>query len=83
AGQSVYAIGSVTELGSWSPNNAIKLEVAGYPSWSKAIQITEGQSVSWKCLKRNESDPSQGIEWQSGSDNSFNADANKTTTGAF
>ncbi|MBL4672955.1 MAG: alpha amylase C-terminal domain-containing protein [Arenicella sp.] len=83
AGQSVYAIGSVAELGSWSPSNAIKLDVAGYPSWSKTIQLAEGQSVSWKCLKRNESNPSQGVEWQSGDNNTFNADSNKTTIGAF
>ncbi len=82
-GQSVYAVGSVAELGAWSPSNAIKLDVAGFPTWSKTIQVATGQSVSWKCLKRNESNPSQDIEWQSGGNNTFNADANKTTTGAF
>jgi len=82
-GQSVYAIGSISELGSWDAANAVKLDVTGYPTWSKTIQLPQGQSVNWKCLKRNENNPNQGLEWESGSNTSFSTSNDQTTSGSF
>lgn len=82
-GQSVYAVGSLNELGAWSGAQAVKLDSSSYPIWEKTIAIPKNESVQWKCLKRNENNASQGVQWQSGGNTVFNADANKTTSGSF
>jgi alpha-amylase len=82
-GQSVYAVGNISELGSWSPANAIKLDPTTYPTWSKSIELDTNQSVEWKCVKRSESNPTQNVQWQGGANNSFVSDADKQSNGSF
>ncbi len=84
SGQSVYAVGSISELGSWSAANAVKLDPTGYPTWTGDIQIPEDTSVEWKCLKRDENNSAAGVEWQGGDNNVFNSGSTgANTTGAF
>ena len=82
-GQSVYAVGSASQLGSWAPAQAVKLDPAAYPTWQATIQVPSGESLEWKCLKRSESDSSALIEWQSGGNNTVNTSAQTQTSGSF
>ncbi|EGA65225.1 alpha-amylase family glycosyl hydrolase [Vibrio brasiliensis] len=82
-GQSVYAVGSASQLGSWAPAQAVKLDPAAYPTWQATIQVPSGESLEWKCLKRSESDSSALIEWQSGGNNTVNTSTQTQTSGSF
>jgi cyclomaltodextrin glucanotransferase len=82
-GQSVYAVGSASQLGSWAPAQAVKLDPTAYPTWQATIQVPSGESLEWKCLKRSESDSSALIEWQSGGNNTVNTSTQTQTSGSF
>ncbi|MFA0521081.1 carbohydrate-binding module family 20 domain-containing protein, partial [Vibrio sp. 10N.222.55.E8] len=82
-GQSVYAVGSASQLGNWAPAQAVKLDPVAYPTWQATIQVPSGESLEWKCLKRSENDSSALIEWQSGDNNTVNTSTQTQTSGAF
>lgn len=82
-GQSVYAVGNISQLGIWSPNDALKLEATNYPTWSTSLEVTKDSRFEWKCLKRDESNPLEGVEWQGGNNQVVVANSEKTSTGNF
>ncbi len=82
-GQSVYAVGNISQLGNWDPANAVKLSSTQYPTWNASISIPAAMDVEWKCLKRNETDPSSQVEWQSGANNLLDSSTSSETTGSF
>lgn len=82
-GQSVYIVGSTARLGSWSVANAVKLNPTAYPTWNADVLVEPNTSIQWKCLKREELNPSQGVVWQSGSNNSFNSTSTSSVTAQF
>lgn len=82
-GQSVYAIGNVTELGSWNLAGAVLLSSASYPSWRKTIPIKIGQNVAWKCVKRSETNPTANVVYEPGFNNIFTSNVPTTVFGIF
>ncbi len=83
-GQSVYAVGGHNILGNWVPEFAYKLDATNYPTWNKVINLPVNTNIEWKCLKRDENNFNQGIEWQNGSNNSFNTGtSNNNPWGSF
>ncbi|WP_261817597.1 alpha-amylase family glycosyl hydrolase [Vibrio gallicus] len=82
-GQSVYAVGSTSQLGSWAPAQAVKLDPTAYPTWQAIIPVPSGESLEWKCLKRSESNSNALIEWQSGGNNTVNTKTQIQTSGSF
>lgn len=84
-GQSVYVVGNQPALGNWAPAAAIKLNPTAYPSWSGTIELPANSSIEWKCIKREEASPGQGIVWQGGGNNAFATPASGSAaqTGAF
>ena len=46
-GQSVYVVGSISQLGSWDPSGAVKLAPTIYPAWTGTVSIPPGD-VEWK-----------------------------------
>lgn len=75
-GQSVYVVGSSSEIGNWDPANAILLSSENYPTWSADISLAPTTNTDWKCIKKSGSN----IEWQNGSNNSFTSPTSGTTT---
>jgi len=65
-GQSVYAIGSHSALGTWAPASAVKLNPTSYPTWTGSVSLPANTAIEWKCLKREESNPANGVQWQPG-----------------
>lgn len=82
-GQSVYVVGNTDALGNWNPANAVKLDAGDYPTWSKALTVEADANIEWKCIKRDENDPTQGIQWEGGSNNLLDAIEDTQTWGAF
>ena len=84
-GQSVYAVGNIEALGNWTAANAIKLAPTNYPTWTGVITVPASTPVQWKCIKRNETNPSTGLVWQGGANNALTTPATGTAaaTGSF
>ncbi|MBN2037411.1 MAG: DUF5110 domain-containing protein [Chitinispirillaceae bacterium] len=72
-GISVYVVGSVPELGSWDPSEAIKLEPDGpYPAWTGTVTSLPPETrIEWKCIKRHESGDKKIVAWEPGANNVF------------
>jgi alpha-glucosidase len=88
AGQSVYAVGSVPQLGEWSPVSAVKLTATSYPTWTGTISgLPPNTSVEWKCIKRQEANyPATADQWQAGANSVFTTPASGSggsTSGGF
>lgn len=81
-GQRVYAVGSVAQLGNWMPADAVKLAPTQYPTWSATIRVPATQSIEWKCLKRNETNPALNVVWQSGANNQLHS-SSSASQGSF
>ncbi|MGL0945547.1 alpha-amylase family glycosyl hydrolase [Vibrio vulnificus] len=81
-GQSVYAVGSVAQIGNWAASGAVKLDPAQYPTWSATISVPAAQNIEWKCLKRDETNPALNVVWQSGANNQLSS-SSSATQGAF
>src|SRR5690554_4591911 len=82
-GRSVYVVGNNTALGNRSAVNAVRLDPISYPTWTGTIQLPANTAIEWKCLKREESNPAAGVEWEAGGNNSVNTGNGANTTGGF
>ncbi|KAF8528372.1 glycoside hydrolase [Hysterangium stoloniferum] len=73
-GDSIYVIGSIQQLGNWSPNGAIPLSSADYPVWKATVGLPADASFQYKYIRKTsagdivwESDPNRdGIVASSG-----------------
>ena len=70
-GQSVYVLGSTLALGTWTLENAIKLDPTAYPTWTGQVALPADTNFEWKCVKREEKNPRAGVGWQPGPNNSL------------
>lgn len=82
-GQSVYVIGNVPALGNWAPAQAVLLQSDNYPTWSASVTVPNDTAIEWKCLKRDEDDVNAGLQWQGGSNNSFNSGETSAVSASF
>lgn len=82
-GQSVYISGSTAKLGSWNAGGAVKLNPSFYPKWTGDVIVESNSTIQWKCLKRNEVNPSLNVVWQSGANNSFNSATTSSVSAQF
>jgi glucoamylase len=71
-GENIYITGSVDALKNWSPENALILSAANYPTWSITINIPANTKVEYKYIRKFngavtwESDPNRSINTSSG-----------------
>lgn len=82
-GQSVYVVGSNPALGSWNVSNAILLSPTSYPLWSGTIELPANTQIDWKCIKRDEVNASQNVEWQAGQNNTVNTASDNVSDASF
>lgn len=70
-GQSVYVVGSIPQLGNWSPASAVKLNPSGYPTWTGVVEgLPPSTTIEWKCIKRQEAGfPNTADAWEPGGNN--------------
>lgn len=71
-GQNVFLSGSIAQLGSWDPSNAVPLKAASYsaadPLWYASVTLPTGTSFQYKYLIKN-SDGS--VTWESDPNRSY------------
>lgn len=84
-GQSVYAVGSAPQLGSWSVASAVKLNATSYPTWTGTVTgLPPATAIEWKCIKRQESNfPDTADAWQPGANSTFTTPATGSGTGTI
>ena len=84
-GQCVYVVGNNAALGNWAPAAGVKLDPTAYPNWTGTILLPSSTNVEWKCVKREEADPTVGVQWEPGTNNVLTTPASGTasTVGAF
>eukprot|EP00178_Gracilaria_changii_P000001 TRINITY_DN0_c0_g1_i1.p1 TRINITY_DN0_c0_g1~~TRINITY_DN0_c0_g1_i1.p1 ORF type:complete len:610 (-),score=99.54 TRINITY_DN0_c0_g1_i1:501-2330(-) len=83
SGQSVFATGSVDELGRWDVAKGVKLSAEGASVWSGLIEVGYGKRVEWKCVKRDNAEVDSGIEWEGGDNNVFVSNSAQEVVGQF
>ncbi|MFD7639409.1 carbohydrate-binding module family 20 domain-containing protein [Kitasatospora sp. NPDC059795] len=76
AGQNVYLVGSLAQLGSWDPNAAVALSSSGYPVWSGSVQLPANTAFEYKYIVK---DASGNVTWESGANHSANTGASGGT----
>ncbi|MDB1087875.1 carbohydrate-binding module family 20 domain-containing protein [Streptomyces sp. ACA25] len=62
-GQNIYVVGNLPQLGSWNPDNAVRLDPADYPVWKGEIALPAGTSFEYKYIRRTDGG---GVTWESG-----------------
>lgn len=71
-GEVVFIAGSILQLGSWKPADAVALSVvdyqSGYPRWFTTVDLPSGTALQYKFFKK-ESDGS--IVWENDPNRSF------------
>ncbi|KAK4054180.1 hypothetical protein OIV83_001206 [Microbotryomycetes sp. JL201] len=88
-GQGVYLVGSLSQLGSWSPANSIKMTRADTSSsksgtWSVTVTLPASTSFQFKFVKLNNSDKSL-VAWESDPNRSAttNSSGSQTVTSSW
>ncbi|KAI0042277.1 carbohydrate-binding module family 20 protein [Auriscalpium vulgare] len=66
-GENIYITGSVGALQNWSPDNALLLSSANYPTWSLNVTLPASTSIEYKYIRKLygqvtwESDPNNQV----------------------
>ncbi|KAI0366013.1 glycoside hydrolase [Pilatotrama ljubarskyi] len=76
-GENIFVVGSIPQLGSWNPANAIALSSASYPTWTVSVSVPAGTTFEYKFI-RKETDGS--VVWESDPNRSDTAPASGTQT---
>ncbi|EKM53319.1 glycoside hydrolase family 13 protein [Phanerochaete carnosa HHB-10118-sp] len=65
-GENIFLVGSVPQLGSWSPNSALPLSPASYPTWTVSVSLPPNTAFEYKFIRKEtngtvvwESDPNR------------------------
>jgi hypothetical protein len=52
-GESVMVVGNHPTLGGWNPEQALKLDSAGYPKWTARVVVPIGTTLEYKYVRKN------------------------------
>ncbi|KAI0632385.1 glucoamylase G2 [Trametes polyzona] len=74
-GENIYITGSVDALQNWSPDNALILSAANYPTWSITVNLPAGQTVQYKYIRKFNGQ----VTWEADPNNQISV----PTTGTF
>ncbi len=82
-GQSIYAVGNIDVLGNWDISQAIKLNPTSFSTWQGIVALPANTEVKWKCVKREEVNTDNGVEWQGGVDTIIDTERAHSSTTSF
>ncbi|KAJ6585291.1 glycoside hydrolase family 15 protein [Mycena capillaripes] len=76
-GENIYLTGSVDALQNWSPDNALILSPANYPTWSITVNVPASANIEYKYIRKD-----NGVltSWESDPNNQFSSPATGTFT---
>ncbi|KAG5727785.1 Glucoamylase [Termitomyces sp. T112] len=75
-GENIYLTGSVSALQNWSPDNALLLSAASYPTWSITVELTASTVIEYKYIRKNNGE----VTWESDPNRSFTTPASGSYT---
>ncbi|KAF9013323.1 glucoamylase [Cyathus striatus] len=73
-GENIYLTGSIDELKTWSPFDAIVLSSASYPTWSVTLDIPASRIFEYKYVRKS----GTTVTWESDPNRSFSSPATGT-----
>lgn len=79
AGQSVYVLGDIPELGANSAPAAVKLEPTKHPLWSATIAVPRGTTFTYRYILRDDAVP----EWSDPNNFVYIPDPNDPNAGVY
>ncbi|KAK6515992.1 hypothetical protein TWF281_004582 [Arthrobotrys megalospora] len=78
-GQNIFVVGSIPQLGSWNPDNAIPLSASQYtnsnPLWFATVNIPSGTAFTYKYIRKT----GTTVAWESNPDRVYSAVACAST----
>jgi len=74
-GENIYLTGSIDQLKNWSPDNAILLSSAAYPTWSVTVDVPASTNFEFKFIRKING----AVTWESDP----NRQATSPATGSF
>ncbi|KZT19533.1 carbohydrate-binding module family 20 protein [Neolentinus lepideus HHB14362 ss-1] len=75
-GENIYITGSVDALENWSPDNALLLSSANYPTWSITVNLPASTNVQYKYIRKYNG----AVTWESDPNNSITTPASGSVT---
>ncbi|KAI0357455.1 glucoamylase [Trametes cingulata] len=75
-GENIYITGSVPALQNWSPDNALILSAANYPTWSITVNLPASTTIEYKYIRKFNG----AVTWESDPNNSITTPASGTFT---
>jgi hypothetical protein len=82
-GTSVYAVGSIDQLGGWQPTKGVRMTPSAYPTWALRLDnVPANANITWKCVRQKE-DMSGTPEWQPGDNNAAQTGASGYSGASF
>ncbi|KAG8848642.1 hypothetical protein FRB96_001049 [Tulasnella sp. 330] len=71
-GENIYIVGSISQLGAWSPQSGIAMSASAYPLWTASVSLPPDTTFTYKYVRKEvngtivwESDPNRS--WTTGS----------------
>ncbi|KAI0826811.1 glucoamylase [Trametes gibbosa] len=75
-GENIYITGSVDALQNWSPDNALILSAANYPTWSITVNLPASSTIQYKFIRKFNGQ----ITWESDPNNQITTPASGSFT---
>ncbi|KAI0090809.1 glucoamylase G2 [Irpex rosettiformis] len=75
-GENIHLTGSVDALQNWSPDNAILLSAANYPTWSITVNVPASTAIQYKYIRKYNG----AVTWESDPNNQFTSPASGSFT---
>ncbi|TBU27148.1 glucoamylase [Dichomitus squalens] len=75
-GENIYITGSVPALQDWSPDTALLLSSANYPTWSITVTLPASTVIEYKYIRKNNGE----VTWESDPNNSITTPASGAVT---
>ncbi|KAI0373730.1 glucoamylase [Pilatotrama ljubarskyi] len=73
-GENIYITGSVAALQNWSPDNALILSAANYPTWSITVNLPASSTIEYKYIRKFNG----AVTWESDPNNSITTPSSGT-----
>ncbi|KAG8991010.1 hypothetical protein FRB94_012932 [Tulasnella sp. JGI-2019a] len=68
SGENIYVVGSIPQLGAWSPQSGIALGASAYPLWTASVSLPPNTAFTYKYVRKEangtfvwESDPNRSF----------------------
>ncbi|TFK40744.1 glucoamylase [Crucibulum laeve] len=75
-GENIFLTGSVDALKNWSPDNALALSSANYPTWSITVAVPANTNIEYKYIRKFNG----VITWETDPNNAFTSPTSGTLT---